>query len=503
MEDCEGSTSKGQHMHCPFCPVKCVFTDMFILRAHYRVKHVDKGVDFAGLRILRCSNNCFIQGVIKEEKKFKGAHWHCFRCKNAFNRKDEALKHFKTHFKNPATTFQIQIAQDINQPNIIDMYNKQSGPMSFKMYAKMNARSNLQHGLNSFFHVEPTTLEIDKDEYIISETHEGTVGSNGEIVLITSEETGEVRKSERIIEELQKQISTLKEEKAEMERQYQHRIEILYEEKKLLREQLQSLQQGILSKMPASVLLESQFIARSLEQQFKDFVQFNMSKLSQCFLGMTSSDMTMNLIDNNQEGLYNVTIQSQEPCQEFVNSDSEPTDDLVQNVIETHDCVHIGGATSNAIGHQTGDTTNTVSQLGTDGNISVQHFVQSDVITSEELVPSVLTSNLQQVEASQEFEHDSSEGTQEQPNIAIHQDPTIVLNVGTDHNNPVEKSTNNMNVITPSTENGSIHYIHEEIIDISSQFQLSKTNQKEGTMQKRTSKGRSTPPLTRKRCKIN
>ena len=34
-----------------------------------------------------------------------------FRCRNGFNRRDEALKHYKTHFRNPQTTFQIQVTQ--------------------------------------------------------------------------------------------------------------------------------------------------------------------------------------------------------------------------------------------------------------------------------------------------------------------------------------------------------------------------------------------------------
>ena len=33
------------------------------------------------------------------------------RCRNGFNRRDEAIKHYRTHFRNPQTTFQIQIAQ--------------------------------------------------------------------------------------------------------------------------------------------------------------------------------------------------------------------------------------------------------------------------------------------------------------------------------------------------------------------------------------------------------
>lgn len=101
------------HMHCPFCVKTDLYHDPVILKAHYRVKHVDKGIDFAGLKILRCCDHCDIVGIIKGEKKFKGAHWHCYKCRNGFNRRDEAIKHYKTHFRNPQTTFQIQIAQEV------------------------------------------------------------------------------------------------------------------------------------------------------------------------------------------------------------------------------------------------------------------------------------------------------------------------------------------------------------------------------------------------------
>jgi len=108
---------KAPHLHCPFCVNTDAYQDPVILKAHYRVKHVDKGIEFAGLKILRCCDQCDIVGIIKGEKRFKGAHWHCYRCRNGFNRRDEAIKHYKTHFRNPQTTFQIQITQDLNTPS--------------------------------------------------------------------------------------------------------------------------------------------------------------------------------------------------------------------------------------------------------------------------------------------------------------------------------------------------------------------------------------------------
>ena len=35
-------------MHCPFCVKSDSYFDPVILKAHYRVKHVDKGIEFAG-----------------------------------------------------------------------------------------------------------------------------------------------------------------------------------------------------------------------------------------------------------------------------------------------------------------------------------------------------------------------------------------------------------------------------------------------------------------------
>ncbi|CAN7993492.1 unnamed protein product [Ixodes hexagonus] len=106
---------KGLHFHCPFCGKGVIFKDARIVKAHYRVKHVDKGLCFAGLKMLRCSATCRMWGAIKGEKKFRGPHWHCYKCRNGFCRRDEAMKHYETHFKLPQTTFQINIVQDVNE----------------------------------------------------------------------------------------------------------------------------------------------------------------------------------------------------------------------------------------------------------------------------------------------------------------------------------------------------------------------------------------------------
>ena len=49
---------KAPHMHCPFCVKTEIYPDPVILKAHYRVKHVDKGLDFAGKQLTDCLGIC-------------------------------------------------------------------------------------------------------------------------------------------------------------------------------------------------------------------------------------------------------------------------------------------------------------------------------------------------------------------------------------------------------------------------------------------------------------
>ncbi|XP_078083531.1 uncharacterized protein LOC144502962 isoform X4 [Mustelus asterias] len=199
------SNSKGSHMHCPFCSVTEAYQDPVILRAHYRVKHVDKGLDFAGLKILRCCNHCDIVGTIKGEKKFKGAHWHCYRCRNGFNRRDEAIKHYKTHFRNPHTTFQIQITQDSSLTNGIAVGAEET----------MSSTSAVGH---------QTLVLMDPD------------GENGELVYndtanLITDQSDEALDQNLLIEkqllELHQQNHQLRVEKADTERRLQVEIQQL------------------------------------------------------------------------------------------------------------------------------------------------------------------------------------------------------------------------------------------------------------------------------------
>jgi len=47
--DAECPKHATPHMHCPFCARSEFYLDPVILRAHYRVKHVDKGIDVYGM----------------------------------------------------------------------------------------------------------------------------------------------------------------------------------------------------------------------------------------------------------------------------------------------------------------------------------------------------------------------------------------------------------------------------------------------------------------------
>ncbi|XP_005100449.1 uncharacterized protein LOC101858864 [Aplysia californica] len=162
---------KAPHLHCPFCVKSDAYQDPVILKAHYRVKHVDKGIDFAGLKILRCCDQCDIIGIIKGEKRFKGAHWHCYRCRNGFNRRDEAIKHYKTHFRNPQTTFQIQITQDLNSPPIIRT------PSEDRTGTTQDSFASIENPVQEIIHPALTeTLSLSETNVMTTDT-----GTNGKL----------------------------------------------------------------------------------------------------------------------------------------------------------------------------------------------------------------------------------------------------------------------------------------------------------------------------------
>ncbi|XP_060552776.1 uncharacterized protein LOC132714060 isoform X2 [Ruditapes philippinarum] len=102
------------HMHCPLCAKTDCYTDPSLLKAHFKNRHVDKAIEFAGLRILRCYDNCEVAGKNKDCKTFKGGHWHCYKCANGLDKRNSAIAHYQSHVRNYESNFQIQVTQDVN-----------------------------------------------------------------------------------------------------------------------------------------------------------------------------------------------------------------------------------------------------------------------------------------------------------------------------------------------------------------------------------------------------
>lgn len=115
---------------------------------HYYFYIKWKSYYIQGLWIIRCCDSCNIIGSIKGSKEFKGAHWHCYGCRNGFNRRDEALKHFRTHFKNPRTTFQIQVVQDVNQ-KLLEM-NKQNNSANQRLQDEAQLIISIAPGIHLY-----------------------------------------------------------------------------------------------------------------------------------------------------------------------------------------------------------------------------------------------------------------------------------------------------------------------------------------------------------------
>ncbi|TRY60813.1 hypothetical protein DNTS_003151 [Danionella cerebrum] len=253
------------HMHCPLCSITDAYQDPVILRAHFRIKHVDKSLDFAGLKVLRCCNHCEIVGTIKGEKRFKGAHWHCYCCRNGFKRRDEAVKHFKTHFRNPHTTFQIQVTQNVN----CRQYYGQSSEAHAKAYAGQPVdlgkvddatgigsilTATLTTGTEALLTVEPKQ-DVKRNGILLGDDEEGSStegtqtlvlfepdGQENHVILDTAvitqqEEDLEHTLLQKQLLEVHQQIASLRQEKDIMEKTLQAEI-------KQLKEQVASLVQS-------------------------------------------------------------------------------------------------------------------------------------------------------------------------------------------------------------------------------------------------------------------
>ncbi|XP_041706646.2 uncharacterized protein LOC121541589 isoform X3 [Coregonus clupeaformis] len=283
-DNCSGK-DKGTHTHCPFCTVAEAYQDPVILLAHYRIKHVDKGIDFAGLIVLRCCNHCEIVGTIKGEKRFKGAHWHCYRCRNGFNRRDEAIKHYKTHFRNPHTTFQIQVTQD----------------------SRVNSRILVM----AEGEVGPSQHTLDRTQTLVLMDPDGQGGSliYEEAASIITEPGGEgleqALQMEKHLLELHRQNETMRQEKDAMEKRLRAEIQrlneqMLYRDKvaRLLGdakwEELQRLRNQVASVVQANVKMFEELklyrsaensqqrinqLVKSLEEQHRTLIHTQLASL--------------------------------------------------------------------------------------------------------------------------------------------------------------------------------------------------------------------------------
>ncbi|XP_070572403.1 uncharacterized protein [Ptychodera flava] len=330
--------AKGAHMHCPFCVKTESYHDPVILRAHFRVKHVDKGLDFAGLKVLRCCEQCEIIGAIKGEKKFKGAHWHCYKCRNGFNRRDEAMKHYKTHFRNPHTTFQIQIAQDIGSPEAwditatsTDVVLSQSGNITVPSHiseeitihpvlteAVMTTSTNASSDSDVSLSKGPdTTATISANGLAVAATE--TVNSEGSgqaVILIESVSAAEnVHEEETTIyrpvnddaykkdaldpkvELLEKQLAQAQEEKTQMEKQLRAEIQKLRNQvhtlttsNAMLQQQLQCTQQTTLQRLPTDTQADLEQLVSHMEQQYSSLLHHHLGQLRQYYQAEEATD---------------------------------------------------------------------------------------------------------------------------------------------------------------------------------------------------------------------
>ncbi|XP_072517833.1 uncharacterized protein [Salminus brasiliensis] len=280
------------------------------------------------LKVLRCCNHCEIVGTIKGEKRFKGAHWHCYRCRNGFNRRDEAVKHYKTHFRNPHTTFQIQVTQDVNcrqyysgsaeahakaysglavslgsvgdataavgsivtQP-VLTTTSDSEGATLLTVEPKEDSESNgiplgAEEEVGSSLHASERTQTLvlmDPDGHTGSLIYDEATG-------ILTEQSGESLEVQKRLMELNQQIDTLRQEKESMEKtlraeikQLKEQVASLVQSNVKMFEELQAYQCPDHSQQRVAKLMES------LQAQHKELLQAQLASLRQELLSQTAA----------------------------------------------------------------------------------------------------------------------------------------------------------------------------------------------------------------------
>ncbi|XP_043077860.1 uncharacterized protein zgc:193801 [Puntigrus tetrazona] len=370
-EKCLGQ-EKGVHMHCPLCSVAEAYQDPVILRAHFRIKHVDKGIDFAGLKVLRCCIHCEIVGTIKGEKRFKGAHWHCYRCRNGFNRRDEAIKHYKTHFRNPHTTFQIQVTQNVN----CRQYYGESSEAHAKAYeglavslgpggdgtsiGSILTQPILTTGTETLLTVEPKEdgerngIPLGAEEEVGSSQNssDGTQtlvlmdpdGQGNSVIydtatgILTEQEAESLEQTllQKRLLELHQQIDTLRQEKESMEKtlraeikQLKEQVASLVQSNVRMFEELQAYQCPDHSQQKVAKLLEN------LEAQHKELLQAQLASLRREILSGADG-----MPINGHEGALELNVDSEESQTEAISGTLTGLEDMdVQLQTEQHEAL--------------------------------------------------------------------------------------------------------------------------------------------------------------------
>ncbi|KAM7305288.1 uncharacterized protein ISCGN_015185 [Ixodes scapularis] len=254
---------KGPHFHCPFCSKGVVYKDSRIVKAHYRVKHVDKGLCFAGLKMLRCAATCKMWGAIKGEKKFRGPHWHCYKCRNGFCRRDEAMKHYETHFKLPQTTFQINIVQDVNEGMGLHNQSDKDSPMELSD-GLISSSSGLEPEADC---TEAVSVTVDMTEDTSSELSPGLSAAPTAFMVVQDDDAKSLSSDpgsledltvrntflEKLVTEFRHQLDNLKMKRAETEdvlRSEIYRLQRQLEAKNVEIDQLRKRERELISQKP-------------------------------------------------------------------------------------------------------------------------------------------------------------------------------------------------------------------------------------------------------------
>ncbi|XP_010876370.1 uncharacterized protein zgc:193801 isoform X2 [Esox lucius] len=387
-DNCSG-VDKGTHMHCPLCTVVEAYPDPVILRAHYCIKHVDKGIDFAGLKVLRCCNHCEIVGTIKGEKRFKGAHWHCYRCRNGFNRRDEAIKHYKTHFRNPHTTFQIQVTQEVNSRQYYD-HSPEAHP---KAYGGMEVCSvsgadggavgtimaNPGLSTETLVTVEPKDSSVNNGILVAAEEEVGPTqynldrsqalvlmdpdGQGGNLIYeeadsIISEQVTTGREGleqalqvEKQLLELHQQNLALQQEKDAMEKRLKAEIQRLNEKvAKMVQANIRLFDELMLYRSAENSQQRIDQLVKSLEEQHRTLIHTQLASLrTELRQGEKAASVnghtehTVSLVGEEAAGLGEITLLEEEPTQKRIESEGEALTVVVQIGPDPDDLVPVSG----------------------------------------------------------------------------------------------------------------------------------------------------------------